>query len=97
MDDLVHYHYKLECGNTLDCTFVYEPPEPATFDEPGYPGTWCLVNVYCGGIDIRELLSYAVLEHIKECSEITFEMLDESSGNLLDDSGPDQERDYDPD
>lgn len=89
MDDLVHYNYKLECGSVLDCTFVYEPPEPATFDEPGYPGTWCLVNVYCGGIDIRELLSYAVLEHIKECSEITFEMLD--------DSGPDQERDYDPD
>ena len=86
MDDLIHYEYKLECGGTLDCTFVYEPSEPATFDEPGYPGTWCLVNVYCGGvIDIRELLSYAVLEHIKECSEISFEMLDDGKG----DYGPD--------
>jgi hypothetical protein len=89
MDDLIHYNYKLECGSTLDCTFVYEPSEPATFDEPGYPGTWCLVNVYCNGVDIRELLSYAVLEHIKECSEITFEMMD--------DTQPDQERDHDPD
>ena len=89
MDDLIHYDYKLECGNALDCTFVYEPSEPATFDEPGYPGTWCLVNVYCSGIDIRELLSYSVIEHIKECSEITFEMMD--------DTQLDQERDYDPD
>jgi hypothetical protein len=88
MDDLIHYPYKLECGNMLDCTFVYEPSEPATFDEPGYPGTWCLVNVYCNGVDIRELLSYAVIEHIKECSEITFEMMD--------DTQPDQERDHDP-
>jgi hypothetical protein len=44
-----------------------------------------LVNVYCNGVDILELLSSAVLEHIKECSEITFEMMD------------DKERDYDPD
>ena len=85
MSDLVQYNYKLECGNFLICSFVYEPPEPATFDEPGYPGTWCLVHVYCYSVDILELLSSAVLEHIKECSEITFEMMD------------DKERDYDPD
>jgi hypothetical protein len=61
--------------NFLDCELYYEPATPATFDEPGDPGSLSLDSVKVKGVEILDLLSYTVIQHIEQCAEITFDTM----------------------
>jgi hypothetical protein len=74
----LNYLYAVSDKNFLDCTLYYEPATPATFDEPGDPGSLSLDSVKVKGVEILEHLSYATIQHIEQCAEVTFDTMGDS-------------------
>lgn len=72
------YHYSLDGNNYMECSLYYEPATPATFDEPGDPGSLSLDSAKVKGVEILEHLSLATVKHIEKCAEITFDTMGES-------------------
>lgn len=44
-------------GIKFDCTYIYEPEERQTFDDPGCPANAILTVCKVGGVDIFEMLT----------------------------------------
>ena len=51
---------------TLECEFDYEPEEPQTWDEQGWPETYTLTGAWLNGVDIVELLDPAIVQQLEE-------------------------------
>jgi hypothetical protein len=61
---LVQQHLTVN-GVEIDCRFEFEPSEPRTWDEPGWPASYQLVGARVGGTDISALLSDDVVAQIE--------------------------------
>ena len=53
-------------GHNFTCKFDYEPTEPKTFDEPGWPAMYTLISATYEGIEVLPILDPAIVQSLEE-------------------------------
>ena len=53
-------------GHEFTCKFDYEPAEPKTFDEPGWPAMYTLTSAIYEGIEVLPILDPAIVQSLEE-------------------------------
>ena len=53
-------------GHDLECEFEFEPGEPATFDDPGWPGIYTLTRAWLHGVDVTAIIDPALVQQLEE-------------------------------
>tara|TARA_R110000822_G_scaffold292210_1_gene414195 strand:- start:266 stop:457 length:192 start_codon:yes stop_codon:yes gene_type:complete len=53
-------------GHNFECKFNYEPAEPKTFDEPGWPAMYTLISAVYEGIEVLPILDPAIVHNLEE-------------------------------
>ena len=53
-------------GVTLECEFEFEPGEPQTWDDPGWPDIYTLTGAWLNGVDVTDILDPALIQQLEE-------------------------------
>jgi hypothetical protein len=53
-------------GHEFDCKFDYEPAEPATWDDQGWPAIYTLISAKYKGIEVLGILDPAIVQALEE-------------------------------
>ena len=52
-------------GHEFECWFEFEPGEPATCMEPGWPDTYYLMSASTQGVNVTEILDPAIVHQLE--------------------------------
>lgn len=52
-------------GLTFECTFDFEPAEPETETDPGWPAMYTLTGAWLNGVDIGKLLDQKIVQELE--------------------------------
>jgi hypothetical protein len=53
-------------GHEFECAFEFEPGEPATCMEPGWPDVYHLISARVQGVDVTAILDPAIVHRLEQ-------------------------------
>jgi hypothetical protein len=53
-------------GHAFECWFEFEPGEPATCIDPGWPDAYYLISATTGGVNVTEILDPAIVHELEQ-------------------------------